>query len=175
MRRLLLLVAEAIALFAIAFAPPAWAEGTLVDQRGAPFNLDSFRGHTLVISFVSAHCSDACPVLDAIVAQTARLAREQRRNLRFVTVTIDPDRDTLDDMRAIARAFDADPSWWRIVGGSPHAVHAFMHRFGVQFARTSPGIEHETLVYVVSASRSIERTLIPAYDLAAQLQRAEVW
>src|SRR5580700_7583012 len=94
----------------------------LLDQRSAPFSLAMFRGHSVAVTFVSAQCTDACPLIDAQIAQAALDAKRRGSSMRFVTVTLDPKRDGIAQMRTLARTFDADPAYWRLATGSVAAI-----------------------------------------------------
>ena len=55
----------------------------LVDQTGHAFTLGSLRGSPVALTFVSAHCTDACPLINA---QFARACLSARRCTRFYSV-----------------------------------------------------------------------------------------
>ena len=84
----------------------------LIDQRGHRFTLASLRGTPIALTFVSAHCHDTCPLVNADVAQAAIKARANFRAIRFLTLSLDPERDSPTDMRHIAEQFSADPRVW---------------------------------------------------------------
>src|SRR5689334_1193999 len=84
----------------------------LVDQAGRHFAFDSLRGTPLVVAFVAAHCTDACPLVNAQLAQAASQLRALHAKVRMLTVTLDPEHDPPAVMRDMARRFDADPRTW---------------------------------------------------------------
>lgn len=143
----------------------------LIDQRGRTFSVDSLRGAPLVVTFVSAHCNDACPIVEARLADAVDRLRSSPLALTFLTVTLDPERDTENDMRRIARRFEADPARWIFATGSLRAVHALMHSFGIHIERDARGYasSHATLVYVLDSHLRLQRTLFPANDLTNSL------
>lgn len=136
----------------------------LIDQRGHAFSLEALRGEPIVLTFVSAHCRDACPVINADFAQAAQLS--QGRAVHFVTITLDPERDTAVDMRRLARIFSANPAQWSFVSGSVSVVRAMMHRFGVV---ATSGDDHTTFVYVLNARGILAATILPSTNLASQI------
>lgn len=144
MRFLTILIAAFVAFPANSLA----SQPLLTDQRGAHFTMADLRGSALVVTFISARCKDVCPLIDAQIATAAHDPRAQARNIRFLTVTLDPEHDSRTDMARIAREFHADPSRWILASGNPRDVHAIMREFGVA---GNPKM-HTTFVYIVGAN-----------------------
>jgi protein SCO1 len=143
----------------------------LLDQRSAPFSLATFRGHSVAVTFVSAQCTDACPLIDAQIAQAALEAKRRGSSMRFVTLTLDPQRDGVAQMRTLARTFGADPTYWRLATGSVVAITSLMRAFGVQTQNDARGYPqaHTTFVYILDAHGRLARTLLPSSHLREAL------
>jgi protein SCO1/2 len=160
----------ALSLFAVPAAaferPPQ-----LVDQTGRTFSLTALRGTPLIVTFVAAHCTDACPLVNAQFSVAARLFAAEHRNVRLVTVTLDPENDPPRVMRALAKTFDADPHTWIVAGGSTSAVHRVMREFGVMARRGRKGYAdaHTTFVYFVDSRGVVRKTILASTNLGAQL------
>jgi protein SCO1 len=148
---------------------------TLFDQDNRPVTLETFAGHPLVVSFVSAHCTDVCPIIDAQIARAVRRERAIGGPMRFLTITLDPRRDTHSVLRRLARIFDADERYWRIAGGSIDTVDAYMDRFGVRAAHDARGdaTAHTSAVFVLDTTRNIAAALLPSSHLAEDIARVE--
>lgn len=140
----------------------------LVDQRGRSFALASLRGEPLVITFVSAHCTDACPLINAQFADAARRIQHAHLAARLLTITLDPEHDSPKSMRELAHRFDANPRYWLLAGGSTAEVHKVMHEFGVVSieGRDDRHDEHTTFVYVMSPSGALAQTLLASSALS---------
>jgi cytochrome oxidase Cu insertion factor (SCO1/SenC/PrrC family) len=140
----------------------------LVDQRGKSFTLDALRGKPLAVTFVSAHCTDACPLINAQFADAARRLARARAGARLVTITLDPEHDSPATMRALAERFDADPRYWLVAGGSTPNVRAVMHAFGVVSIEGKHGYhdEHTTFVYVLDSSGRLAQTILASSALS---------
>src|SRR5579883_2912328 len=95
-------ILAAVFLAAVTLSPP---QPKLVDQTGHAFTFASLRGTPVALTFVSAHCSDACPLIDAQYAAAASALERERIGLRLLTITLDPERDSLRDMRRLAATF----------------------------------------------------------------------
>ena len=161
------LVLSLLALPAAAFERPP----QLVDQTGRTFSLTSLRGTPLVVTFVAAHCTDACPLVNAQFSRAARCLAAEHRNVRLVTITLDPENDPPRVMRALAQTFAADPRSWIVAGGSVADVHRVMREFGVMARRGRKGYAdaHTTFVYFVDARGVVCKMILASTNLGAQL------
>ena len=109
---------------------------SLVDQRGRPVGLDLFRGHPVLICMFYATCPDACPLL---IADLQRIERELppriKADLRVVLVSVDPERDTPEALRALARARQVDESRWRLLRAPEDTVREVAALLGIKYRR----------------------------------------
>jgi protein SCO1/2 len=167
-------------LVAIALAPPVQAAHPavklppLIDQNGRAFTFTALRGTPLIVTFVSAHCTDACPLVNAQFAQASQHLARAHAHVRLLTITLDPEHDSLRDMRDIARRFGADPRVWIVAGGSRANVHAVMSAFGVLAQRGRKGYAdvHTTFVYFVDANGRLSKTVLASSVLTDQIVQA---
>lgn len=164
----------AIALALAALTLPASAlerPPQLVDQSGRVFSLPSLSGTPVVVTFVAAHCTDACPLVNAQFAQAARRFAAEHRHVRLLTITLDPENDPPRVMSALARTFSADPRTWIVAGGSVSDVHRVMRMFGVTAQRGRKGYAdvHSTFVYFVDARGTLRATMLASTGLGTQV------
>lgn len=140
----------------------------LIDQNGHAFTLASLRGRPVAITFVSAHCTDACPLIDAQFAQAAQTLAQRKIDATLVTITLDPEHDSPADMRKIAHTFSADARRWRVAGGAVRDVRSIMSRFGVIASTGQDGYReaHTTFVYVLDANGRLAKTMLASTGLA---------
>ncbi|MBV9233214.1 MAG: SCO family protein [Candidatus Eremiobacteraeota bacterium] len=141
---------------------PIGPRADLVDQRGRRFTLPALRGEPVVLTFVSAHCTDACPLINAQFSDAAQRLRRDGIAARLLTVTLDPKRDSPAVMRELAQRFGADPRYWLLASGTAPNVHAVMHRFGVISEEARPGESerHTTFVYLLDAQGRLAQTML---------------
>lgn len=136
----------------------------LEDQRGRHFTLASLRGKPAVVTFVSAHCTDTCPLTDAQFSRTEREIARRRLRVRLVTVTLDPEHDSPAVMRKLAAKFGANPRYWLVAGGTPANVHRVMRAFGVVAQRGKDGYAdvHTTFIYLLNSNGYLSGELLPS-------------
>lgn len=108
---------------ALAAAPERKAEGffgtplagesqhigfSLADLDGRQRRADSFPGSVLVLFFGFLSCPSICPSTLAELTAARRAMGPLGRQVRLAFATLDPERDTVDAMRAWLRQFDSD-------------------------------------------------------------------
>ncbi len=78
----------------------------LADHNGQPRTLADFRGKVVVIFFGFAQCPDVCPTAMAELAEIKRLLGADANKLQGLFVTLDPERDTPEVLKAYMGNFD---------------------------------------------------------------------
>ena len=120
----------------------------LEDQAGRPFHSDSLRGQIRVVDFFFASCPGICVDMSA---NMARLYVNQRARqdsvqgpkagpgLRFLSYTIDPNRDTRDVLAAYAvrHGVAATSRDWLFLRGDESQIH----RLAEQYYLLSAGVD----------------------------------
>ncbi len=102
-------------------APEVGGPFELIDQHGRPFSSAALAGHPYAIFFGFTNCPDICPTtLLEMSSHLGKLGSDGDR-LKVVFVTVDPERDAPEQLRAYLSSFDP-----RIIGltGSPEQVAA---------------------------------------------------
>jgi protein SCO1 len=112
----------------------------LLDERGAPFTTESMLGHVSVVDFIFTRCTSSCPRLTSRMAQLQdRLARD-RRDVRLVSFSVDPENDTPQVLVDYAAKARADPARWTFVTGSLDDIErAVVLGFKVSAAKIAKG------------------------------------
>ncbi len=102
----------------------------LVDQLGHPVSLaaELEEPGPVLMTFIFTTCPGICPILSAVVADTAETLGADASQVRFWSITIDPDHDGPAQLQAYAALFDTGPRW-RLHTGSPEAIAAVRRAF----------------------------------------------
>ncbi len=93
---------------------------TLTDSNGDPFSSDTLRGHVWIANFMFTSCTSICPLLTTHVANLQR--RLADTDVRFVSITVDPEVDTPATLAAYAERHGADPERWSFLTGPTQEV-----------------------------------------------------
>jgi len=104
----------------------------LPDVEGRPRTLADFKGKVTVVFFGFTYCPDVCPTTLTDLAEVKRSLGKDGERVQGVLVTIDPERDTPEVLKAYVSAFD--PSFVAL-RGSPEQTQATAKEFKVYYAK----------------------------------------
>src|ERR1700722_293655 len=124
---------------------------TLTSQDRVPVSLADLRGKVVAVMFIYTLCTDTCPALVPTMSFIQdRLGHDFGDKIAFVSITVDPERDTPEVLKEYALAFGADLRGWSFLTGAPEAIHDVARRYGVFAARTPEGeVDHSFLTSIV--------------------------
>lgn len=110
---------------------PIVGDVVLVDQEGRQTSLRDALGADapVLVNFIFTSCTTICPVMSAGFAQFVESLGPEREHVRLVSISIDPETDTVDALRAYAARYRAGQSW-RFLTGTRAAVEAAQRTFG---------------------------------------------
>ncbi len=128
----------------------------LTDQDGQPFDSARLRGRVALVSFVYTTCGGVCP------ATTHKLYRVQEAlkqaglwndRVQFVSITLDPERDTSGVLKNYATTYDADTAAWHFLTGPPADIQEVIHAWGMWARRNDEGVlDHPSRIFLVDAN-----------------------
>lgn len=123
----------------------------LTAQDGRRLALSDFRGKVAVVTFIYASCADTCPLLTAQMAGLqSRLGREFGPKVFFVSITVDPERDTPEVLTRYAQAYGANLAGWAFVTGRPDEIRAVARGYGIYYKKTPRGdVDHTFLTSII--------------------------
>jgi protein SCO1 len=124
---------------------------TLTSQDGKQIALADLRGKTVAVTFIFTLCSATCPVLTPMMSLVQdRLGPDFGTNVAFVSITIDPERDTPETLKLYAQMYGADVPGWSFLTGEGAVIQDLTRRYGVFASKTANGdIEHSFLTSVI--------------------------
>ena len=147
----------------------------LTDQDGRSVALEDLRGKAVMLDFIFTHCTGPCPVLTGLQVDVQRaLTPQQRARTRFVSISLDPERDTPELLRAYAMKRGADLESWSFLTGKPEQVEAVLKSYGVGVIRRA-GEEpaHLVATFVIDGQGRIAHRIVgleqPAQERARLL------
>lgn len=112
--------------------PAAIRTMPLVDASGHVRHLSDFAGKVVVLNPSLTLCQESCPMDTASLVETARRVDAAGLGKRavFLTVTVDPRRDTPAQLAAYRKLY-AGPSNWLTLTGTPSHLRTLWKYFGV--------------------------------------------
>jgi protein SCO1/2 len=128
-------------------------EVVLVDAQGRLFRLSDLRGKAVVVSFIYTTCNGTCP------ATTRELVRARKAlegaglwgtRAEFVSISLDPERDTTEVLARYARQQGADASAWHFLTGPAPRVDKVLAAWDMWARRDASGVlDHPSRVFLI--------------------------
>ena len=120
--------------------PPAYGsvpDFSFIERSGQRVERVEFLGRIWVVDLIYTRCPDTCPLQSA---EMARLQAEfvNEADIRLVSITVDPARDTLAVLSRYAKRFGADPKRWLFLTAEKEAMYRFVQE-GLRLPVMDPG------------------------------------
>ena len=136
---------------------------TFTNSLGRVVRLSEFRGSALALTFIFTRCPfpTFCPRLSTGFSDAQAALKAQANgptNWHLLSITIDPEYDTLERLKGYAGRYKADPARWNFLTGDLTDITAIGEQFGLQFWRANPNepINHNVRTVVVDANGRIQ-------------------
>jgi protein SCO1 len=123
----------------------------LPDVNGKPRSIKEFAGKAVVVFFGYTQCPDVCPTTLGEIAQAKKLLGPDGDKVQGVLVTVDPERDTPEILKAYVGNFGPD---FVALRGTPEQTAAVAKDFKVYFKKVEgkqPGaylMDHSAASYI---------------------------
>lgn len=141
------------------------------DGRRVRFYSDVLQDRVVLINVVFTSCDDACPLITRKLNEVrAKLGERFGKEVHFVSISVDPERDSPQALKKFAAAQGADAEGWTFLTGAKADVDRVLARLGQLTAAVE---DHSTLLIAgnVAAKRwSKIRPDAPVPAIAERLQ-----
>ncbi|HYI08907.1 MAG TPA: SCO family protein [Thermoanaerobaculia bacterium] len=115
-------------------------DAQLVDETGRTVSLGAMKGSVTVYDFIFTHCTGTCPIMtNNMRALTPKIAKDAP--VRFVSISVDPARDTPEVLAAYAKSVRNDPRWTFLTGNRDDIVKLSVQGFKLSAGAPMPGGE----------------------------------
>lgn len=151
---------------------------TLTNHHEQPFQLHDQKGNAVVLFFGFTSCPDVCPATLAHFKQVKRHLGDDADHVKFIMVSVDPERDTPERMAQYIEAFD--PDFIGLTGSMEEAQAAWnvydVRPRKVELPDSALGytVEHPASAYVIDAQGNLRLMHffgMPADAVAEDIQR----
>ncbi len=127
-------------------AVPAFS---LLDERGKPFSTSDLQGRFTVVTFIFTRCPspEFCPAISRKFNQLQAAAPkglppETLAKTRLLSITLDPEFDKPDILKAYGEAVGAKPESWNFATGSKAEIDALVKAFAVYREHNGVTLDH---------------------------------
>lgn len=142
----------------------------LPDANGKTRSIKDFAGKVVVVFFGYTQCPDVCPTTMTELSEIRKILGEDGDRLQGVFITVDPQRDTPEVLKAYVGNFD--PSFVALRPASPEQLAAVAKDFKVYYKRadgrteTSYTMDHSAGSYVYDTKGQLR--LYTRYGMGVQ-------
>ncbi len=159
-------------------SPRAADDFTLIASTGEPVSLSDLRGKVVLLFFGYTYCPDICPTtLNDLALMAEELGARRMREVQVVFVSVDPERDTPEQLATYLRYFH--PSFLGMTGDLAD-LQRIATQFGIFFEKHADTglVDHSSAITVLDR-KGFVRLVIPhgtsgkemAADIAYLLRR----
>jgi protein SCO1/2 len=157
--------------------PRAIKAFVLTDQHGQAFRLSDQQTPLALVDFGYTYCPDVCPITLSHMVRVKRMLGAQADAVRFIMITVDPERDTPDVLGKRLAVFD--PTFVGLTGDRD-ILQSIWDDFGVYVERQeAPGsagnylVAHSAYLYLVNHPGRLRLVFpfkTPAEDIVADIR-----
>ena len=135
----------------------------MTDSAGRSFQGEQLQGKVWIADVIYTNCPAECP---RMTSEMHRLTQQLQGDsgIRFVSVSVDPERDTPPVLNEFAHRFAAPTPQWTFLTGSPGMVHLIAYQT-FHVGDVLGKIEHSTK-FVLVDKRGYLRGYYSAFDPA---------
>lgn len=112
----------------------------LVNETGQTVRLDAMKGSVTVYNFIFTSCTGTCPIMTNNMRALTPLV-EKDAPVRFVSISVDPARDTPQVLAKYAAGVRNDPRWTFLTGDRDAIVDLSVKGFKLTAGDPAPGGE----------------------------------
>ncbi len=143
------------------------------DQLGRPVTEKNFDGHIYIANFFFSTCKDVCPKMQGVVHSIYEKfcdttgGKNADPIIRFISHTVDPETDTVAQLKRTSDALNINPNLWYLVTGSKPDIYGLAQRGYLLPTGEDPKIPADSLKFFHSQTLVLidkEKRVRGAYD-----------
>jgi protein SCO1/2 len=146
---------------------PQGADFSYPDLDGQTVTLKNTNGSVRLLYFFYSYCPDVCPPTTFLMSQVQDELKKDGTfgdKVKFLSVTIDPSRDTPDRLKEWSAQFGADPNGWKFLRGDEQATADLAKQYQILVTKDAEGnFGHMNLIVLLDQKGRI-RDWISAND-----------
>jgi len=128
-------------------------ESTWQTQQGEQVQLSQLQGKIRLMAFVYTYCEHTCPTIVAqLKSAQSKLSPEAAAQTQVTLVSLDPERDTPEQLSSYMKEQKLDEAGWLMLHGSAAGVRTLAVLFGVRYQPMGESdIAHSNMITVLDA------------------------
>ncbi|RJG20696.1 SCO family protein [Paenibacillus thiaminolyticus] len=163
-----------VAVFAIVVAILYWPREPdipMTDKKAPDFNMQNVDGSTVTLAdtngkvrlfyFYFTNCPDVCPPTTYRLSEVQKLLQDNGMfgtDASIVSISFDPERDTLEEIKKWSEKYNADYSGWYFLRGKEEDVAKMMPELGSSVFKDEDGnFTHLNVITLVDQDGNIRK------------------
>ncbi len=128
---------------------------------GEAVSLADLRGKVVVLWFVYTRCPDVCPLHSEALASIQEQVNQtpMREPVQFITITTDPEHDTVEPLKKYGLTHGLDPiNWIMLTSGpeEPSVTREVAEKYGLKFTLGEDGYQmHGVVTHLIDKSGNL--------------------
>ncbi|MFD2168432.1 SCO family protein [Tumebacillus lipolyticus] len=148
---------------------------TLQNLEGKDVTFSDLKGKTKIVEFIFTNCPDVCPTTTAQLVQIQKQLKEDGlfgKDVEFVTITFDPERDTPEVLKKHAEAMGIDQNGWSILRGDVATTKKVVEDYWVYAEKQPDGsfIHSSRSLFLIDEKNQIRKI----YSMGEEMPREEI-
>ena len=134
-----------------------------VNQQNTPLKIGDLAGKVQVVAFIYTYCEHSCPIIMSKLKRIeSLLTTEQKKQLQFLLVSLDPERDTPEALDNYMLKHKLDRNHWLMLNGDPDDVLELSALVGVRYKpmdNEGKDIAHSNMITVLDKDGQIHHQM----------------
>ena len=131
----------------------------LTNQFGKEVGLDDFAGKIIIADFFFTSCPSICPTLTRNMKRLQDAFVKTDTIVRFVSFTVDPERDSAQRLKAYGDRFRINhDTWWMLTGSKKDIYDIALNEFKANIAQeegVDTGFIHTDKIFLLDKDRVV--------------------
>ena len=135
-------------------------EVKLFSHLGKIVNIKDFKDTPTLLFFGFTHCPEVCPTTLSNLLNNIELLEKNKKNYRVLFVTLDPERDTINNLNDYLQNFNSS-----VIGltGELNEINKFAKNWNIYWEKVSEGddytINHTATVFMINKNGNFAGTI----------------
>ena len=135
-------------------------EVNLFSHLGKIVNIKDFEDTPTLLFFGFTHCPEVCPTTLSNLLNNIELLEKNKKNYRVLFVTLDPERDTINNLNDYLQNFNSS-----VIGltGELNEINKFAKNWNIYWEKVSEGddytINHTATVFMINKNGNFAGTI----------------
>ena len=144
------------------------------NELGQPVGLSNFKGQAIALTFIFTHCPipEFCPRLSRNFQEVQSRLKQMENaptNWHLISVSIDPERDTPEALKAYGAAYQYDPAHWSFLTGPKDKIAELARLCDVKFSPEGGSINHNFRTLIINASNQLQMVFPTSGNLSESI------